>query len=148
MGCAVGNFLSYREVIVLQVKNECHKSLDRLGIRCMDLYYLHRPDPNTPIEDTVHAFKELIAEGKIRCACNLLQSYELSRVQRADNEAGRELQLQGGVAGWWTGTGASLPELSCRKDFWLLLNCFCLALLVDQTLLGWRRGWQRRWRGG
>ena len=59
--------LSYVGVLlVLQVKNECYETLKKLGIDCLDLYYLHRADPDTPIEDTVPAFKELIDEGKIR----------------------------------------------------------------------------------
>ncbi|MFD8000672.1 aldo/keto reductase [Streptomyces mirabilis] len=41
-------------------------SLRRLGIDYIDLYYQHRVDPDTPIEDTVGALAELVAEGKIR----------------------------------------------------------------------------------
>jgi aryl-alcohol dehydrogenase-like predicted oxidoreductase len=41
-------------------------SLKRLGTDHVDLYYQHRVDPNTPIEDTVGALAELVAEGKIR----------------------------------------------------------------------------------
>lgn len=41
-------------------------SLKRLGTDHIDLYYQHRVDPNTPIEDTVSALAELVAEGKIR----------------------------------------------------------------------------------
>jgi aryl-alcohol dehydrogenase-like predicted oxidoreductase len=41
-------------------------SLQRLGTDYIDLYYQHRVDPNTPIEDTVGALGELVAEGKIR----------------------------------------------------------------------------------
>jgi aryl-alcohol dehydrogenase-like predicted oxidoreductase len=41
-------------------------SLERLGTDRIDLYYQHRVDPNTPIEDTVSALAELVAEGKIR----------------------------------------------------------------------------------
>ncbi|MBT8147831.1 MAG: aldo/keto reductase [Gammaproteobacteria bacterium] len=41
-------------------------SLQRLGTDVIDLYYLHRVDPATPIEDTVAAMAELVAEGKVR----------------------------------------------------------------------------------
>ncbi len=41
-------------------------SLQRLGVDYIDLYYQHRVDPRTPIEDTVGALSELVAEGKIR----------------------------------------------------------------------------------
>src|SRR6185312_6310317 len=41
-------------------------SLKRLGTDHIDLYYQHRVDPNTPIEDTIGALAELVAEGKVR----------------------------------------------------------------------------------
>lgn len=48
------------------VKQACEGSLQRLGCEYIDLYYLHRVDPNTPIEDTVGAMSELVREGKVR----------------------------------------------------------------------------------
>jgi aryl-alcohol dehydrogenase-like predicted oxidoreductase len=48
------------------VKSACEASLKRLGISTIDLYYQHRVDPNTPIEDTVGAMAELVREGKVR----------------------------------------------------------------------------------
>ena len=48
------------------VKQACEKSLQRLDIDHIDLYYQHRIDPNTPIEDTVGALSELVNEGKVR----------------------------------------------------------------------------------
>ncbi len=48
------------------VKQACEASLKRLGIDCIDLYYLHRVDPATPVEDTVGALAELVKEGKIK----------------------------------------------------------------------------------
>lgn len=44
----------------------CEASLKRLDIETIDLYYLHRADPNTPIEETVGAMGELVKAGKIR----------------------------------------------------------------------------------
>jgi len=44
----------------------CQASLRRLGVETIDLYYLHRVDLNTPIEDTVGAMGELVREGKVR----------------------------------------------------------------------------------
>jgi aryl-alcohol dehydrogenase-like predicted oxidoreductase len=48
------------------VRTAVEGSLRRLGTDRIDLYYQHRVDPNTPIEDTVGALAELVAEGKIR----------------------------------------------------------------------------------
>ncbi len=44
----------------------CEESLLRLGTDCIDLYYLHRVDPKTPIEDTVGAMARLVEQGKVR----------------------------------------------------------------------------------
>jgi len=48
------------------VMQACEASLKRLGIEVIDLYYQHRVDPNTPIEDTVGAMKRLMEQGKVR----------------------------------------------------------------------------------
>ena len=48
------------------VRQACEASLKRLGIDTIDLYYQHRVDQNTPIEDTVGAMAELVREGKVR----------------------------------------------------------------------------------
>jgi aryl-alcohol dehydrogenase-like predicted oxidoreductase len=47
-------------------KRAAEGCLSRLGIDVIDLYYLHRKDPDVPIEDTVGAMKELVDEGKVR----------------------------------------------------------------------------------
>jgi aryl-alcohol dehydrogenase-like predicted oxidoreductase len=48
------------------VRRAIEGSLKRLGMNHVDLYYLHRVDPNTPIEETVGAMGELVTEGKVR----------------------------------------------------------------------------------
>ncbi len=48
------------------VKSACEASLKRLEIETIDLYYLHRVDPNTPIEETVGEMSKLVDQGKIR----------------------------------------------------------------------------------
>jgi aryl-alcohol dehydrogenase-like predicted oxidoreductase len=48
------------------VRSSCEASLRRLGIDTIDLYYQHRVDPKTPIEETVGAMAQLVKEGKIR----------------------------------------------------------------------------------
>jgi aryl-alcohol dehydrogenase-like predicted oxidoreductase len=48
------------------VRAACDASLERLGVDTIDLYYLHRVDPNTPIEETVRAMAGLVEQGKVR----------------------------------------------------------------------------------
>jgi len=48
------------------IKRECEKSLKRLGIETIDLYFAHNDDRNVPQEEALAAFAELIAEGKVR----------------------------------------------------------------------------------
>jgi aryl-alcohol dehydrogenase-like predicted oxidoreductase len=48
------------------VRKACEGSLRRLGLEVIDLYYQHRVDPDTPIEETVGAMAGLVAEGKVR----------------------------------------------------------------------------------
>jgi aryl-alcohol dehydrogenase-like predicted oxidoreductase len=48
------------------VREACDASLSRLGVEHIDLYYQHRVDPETPIEETVGAMKELVEAGKVR----------------------------------------------------------------------------------
>jgi aryl-alcohol dehydrogenase-like predicted oxidoreductase len=48
------------------VRKSCEASLRRLGVETIDLYYQHRVDPNTPIEETVTAMAELVKAGKVR----------------------------------------------------------------------------------
>lgn len=52
--------LSYRRIIAA-----CEESLERLGVDCIDLYYMHRPDPLTPLEETLRAYDRLVRDGKI-----------------------------------------------------------------------------------
>jgi aryl-alcohol dehydrogenase-like predicted oxidoreductase len=48
------------------VRKACEGSLERLKVEHIDLYYQHRVDPDTPIEETVGAMAELVAQGKVR----------------------------------------------------------------------------------
>jgi aryl-alcohol dehydrogenase-like predicted oxidoreductase len=55
-------------------KEACQKSLEKLGVDQIDLFYAHRADPTVPIEHTVGALAELVKEGKVKyigiCECN------------------------------------------------------------------------------
>jgi Predicted oxidoreductases (related to aryl-alcohol dehydrogenases) len=48
------------------VRRACEASLKRLGVETIDLYYQHRVDPNTPVEETVGEMSRLVEEGKVR----------------------------------------------------------------------------------
>ena len=48
------------------IRSACEASLRRLGVETIDLYYLHRVDPEVPIEDSVGTMAELVAQGKVR----------------------------------------------------------------------------------
>lgn len=48
------------------VREACEKSLKRLGVDTIDLFYLHRMDPSVSIEDTVGAMAKLVSDGKVR----------------------------------------------------------------------------------
>jgi aryl-alcohol dehydrogenase-like predicted oxidoreductase len=48
------------------VFSSCEASLQRLGMDCIDVYFMHRVDPNTPIEETVGAMSRLVEQGKVR----------------------------------------------------------------------------------
>lgn len=48
------------------IKEACDRSLERLGIDVIDLYYMHRRDPQVPVAESVGAMKELVQAGKVR----------------------------------------------------------------------------------
>ena len=48
------------------MRQACAGSLRRLGVDVIDLYYQHRVDPETPIEETVGAMADLVRKGKVR----------------------------------------------------------------------------------
>lgn len=66
----------------------CHAALRRLQVDYLDLYFCHRPDPNTPIEETVRAMTDLIRQGKVLywgtsewSADSIMQAYRIAREQ-------------------------------------------------------------------
>jgi aryl-alcohol dehydrogenase-like predicted oxidoreductase len=57
----------------------CEASLGRLGTEYIDLYYLHRPDPLTPIEETLGALDDLVRQGKVRyIACSNFAGWQVA----------------------------------------------------------------------
>lgn len=84
------------------IRRECDESLRRLGVDHVELYYLHSPDPNVPLEDSAGAIAELIAEGKAQlagasnCQLDQLQTFHavcpLSIVQLPYNMLQRDIE--------------------------------------------------------
>lgn len=66
------------------VRQAAERSLRKLGTDRIDLYQLHRPDPNTPIADTLGAMGELVAEGKVReIGCSNFTAAMLEEAEQA-----------------------------------------------------------------
>lgn len=68
------------------VSEACHQALERLQIDYLDLYFCHRPDPETPIEETVRAMHDLIVQGRVLywgtsewSAADIREAYRLAR---------------------------------------------------------------------
>jgi aryl-alcohol dehydrogenase-like predicted oxidoreductase len=60
------NYILGRDGRPEHIREACEASLQRLGVAAIDLYYLHRVDPDVPIEESYGAMAELVAEGKVR----------------------------------------------------------------------------------
>ena len=68
--------LSRRRII-----NSCEASLQRLGTDYADIFYLHRPDPLTDIEESLDALNDLVRQGKVRyAACSNYTGWEIARL--------------------------------------------------------------------
>ncbi len=71
------------------VKRSCAQSLRRLGSDYIDLYLLHRPDPSTPIAETLAALERLIAQGKVReIGCSNFSAAQLAEARAAADAQG------------------------------------------------------------
>lgn len=77
------------------VKVQCEDSLRRLGTDRIDLYYLHRPNDETPIADTLGALDDLVREGKVReIACSGFSVDQLREADAAAASGARFVALQ------------------------------------------------------
>jgi aryl-alcohol dehydrogenase-like predicted oxidoreductase len=69
------------------VHRACEASLRRLGTDYIDLYQIHRPDPGTPIDETLGALSELVQAGKVReVGCSNFSASQLDDAMRASSE--------------------------------------------------------------
>ena len=86
------------------VRSACDDSLRRLGVEHIDLYQLHRPDPDVPIAETLGALAELIDAGKVRALGH--SNLEADDIEAADTVAAE----------------AGLPRFVSAQDRWNLLE--------------------------
>ena len=91
----VGMSAARRGLSAQTIGAACEESLARLGTDRIDLYYAHKDDPDTPIEETLGAFGTQIAEDKIRYAA--ASNYSPQRLEQA-LELGRQAELASYVA--------------------------------------------------
>jgi len=72
-----------------EVRKAVRGSLERLRTEYIDLYYLHRPDPKTPIAETLGALDELVQEGKVRAlGCSNFAAERLAEADRVARDLG------------------------------------------------------------
>jgi aryl-alcohol dehydrogenase-like predicted oxidoreductase len=98
------------------IRRECDESLRRLNTDRIDLYYLHAPDPNTPLEASAAAFRELLDVGKVRSvgvsnvSVDMLETFQavcpLAACQPHYNMLQREIEAD--VLPWCVRHGVSL----------------------------------------
>jgi aryl-alcohol dehydrogenase-like predicted oxidoreductase len=69
----------------------CEASLRRLNTDHIDLYYLHFPDPSTPVEETLRALDDLVRQGKVRyIACSNFKGWQIADAEHLAREFGTE----------------------------------------------------------
>lgn len=84
----VGMLPTLKGLAPATIRTAVEGSLARLGIDCIDLYYAHKDDPDTPLADTVRAFDALVKEGKVRYVA--ASNYTAPRLREALAIARRE----------------------------------------------------------
>jgi len=73
------------------IVRECEASLRRLGTDWIDLYQIHRPDPDCDIDDTLSALSDLVHAGKVRyLGCSTFPAHEIVEAQWTSQRRGRE----------------------------------------------------------
>jgi aryl-alcohol dehydrogenase-like predicted oxidoreductase len=128
----------------------CEASLRRLQTECIDLYYLHRVDPATPIEETVSAMARLVQQGKVRClGLSKVDSSTLERAQAVHPIAAVQAQY----SLWARGVEAGLLETCHRLNVGLVAHApLCKGFLAghappDESEVAERRKSDTRFQG-
>ena len=104
------------------VKSACDASLKRLGVDYIDLYYQHRVDPNTPIEDTIRVMAELVKEGKVKYLG--LSEASTSTIRRA-HAIHPITALQAEYSPWCTDIETNDILQTCNELGIAVIACMC-----------------------
>jgi aryl-alcohol dehydrogenase-like predicted oxidoreductase len=94
-----------------EIRRSCDASLKRLNVEVIDLFYLHRVDPETPIEDSIGTMAELVRAGKVRCLG--LSEASPATIRRA-SRVHPISALQSEYSLWWRDPEAGVLPL-CRE---------------------------------
>jgi len=77
-----------------RIVKSCEESLRRLGTDYVDVYYLHRPDPRTDIDESLGALDDLVRQGKVRyAACSNYAGWEIARMCERAQSHGRAVPI-------------------------------------------------------
>lgn len=112
------------------VRAACEASLRRLGTDAIDLYQLHRPDPDTPMEETMGALHQLVTEGKVReIGCSNFSPAQIDHAHRISD--GRGITPFSSVQNHWSLLHREPEEdgvnAACRERGLAMLPYFPLA---------------------
>jgi aryl-alcohol dehydrogenase-like predicted oxidoreductase len=129
-----------RELQAATIVQECEKSLRNLGVETIDLFYAHCDDLNTPLDESLNAFDQLIQSGKVRAigasnymAWRLEEAHWTSRV----NGWNEFCCVQQRYTYLRPKPGASFsPQVSANEDLLQYCRCHPITLLAYAVLLG------------
>jgi aryl-alcohol dehydrogenase-like predicted oxidoreductase len=122
-----------------QIEAECEKSLKRLGVETIDLYYAHVDDRNTPMEETLAAFDRLVQAGKVRLigASNFLAwRLEEARWMSQTNDWAEYCCIQQRYTYMRPKPGASFePQIAANDDLLDYCQTWGITMLAYSPLL-------------
>jgi len=122
------------------IRSECESSLQRMGIDTIDLYYAHRDDQETPLEESLKAFDELVAGGKVRfLGASNFMAWRLERARNLSRANGWAeyccLQQRHSYLRLQAGTTFA-PQLTINEDLMAYSRAENFPMLAYTPLLG------------
>lgn len=129
-----------QELSARTVEEECNKSLKRLGIDTIDVYYAHVDDYTTPMEETLEAFDKLVKAGKVRfIAGSNYRAWRLEQAQKLSQANGwaqfccvqqrhSYLRVKAG--------GSTAPQVASNEDLFDYSRYYQFPIVAYSILLG------------